>query len=152
MQIDNIPNKRPTKKQFELLAFIEQFIAEKGYGPSYREIMAGRDYSSVATVAAHVNNLVASGSLIKKGRSARSLELAENLSDPRLNSSEKVNPSDEKWLVKQVEARFANAESSQPSQKQLDELYVLVGTLKILGFSEASNSFKPRLHAIKDRL
>ncbi len=46
--------ERPSKKQFELLAFIENFIAEKGYGPSYREIMRGCDYTSVATVATDV--------------------------------------------------------------------------------------------------
>ncbi len=47
---------RPTKKQKELLSYIEQFIGEHGYSPSYREIMSGLQYTSVATVALHVNN------------------------------------------------------------------------------------------------
>ena len=45
---------RPTKKQKELLSFIEAFINEHGYSPSYREIMNGLSYTSVATVALHV--------------------------------------------------------------------------------------------------
>ncbi len=32
---------RPTKKQKEMLGFIESFIDEHGYSPSYREIMDG---------------------------------------------------------------------------------------------------------------
>ena len=45
---------RPTKKQRELLRYIEQFVSEHGYSPSYREIMRGCDYNSVATVAVHI--------------------------------------------------------------------------------------------------
>ena len=68
---------RPTKKQKELLGFIEQFIAANGYSPSYREIMQGLHYTSVATVALHVNNLIKRGHLQKRDRSARSLEVEE---------------------------------------------------------------------------
>lgn len=150
MQIDNIPNNRPTKKQFELLKFIEQFIAEKGYGPSYREIMAGCNYSSVATVAVHVNNLVVNGSLIKKGRSARSLKLIAQGSTP--SKTEVVKAGDEKWLVRQIENRFKEAEANPPTKDQVDNLYVLVGALKILGFKEASQFFIPRLNELKNRL
>jgi repressor LexA len=42
---------RPTKKQKELLNFIEEFINVRGYSPSYREIMKGMQYTSVATVS-----------------------------------------------------------------------------------------------------
>jgi repressor LexA len=63
---------RPTKKQKELLTFIEDFIAEHGYSPSYREIMAGTGHTSVATVSLHVNNLIKRGHLAKRDRSARS--------------------------------------------------------------------------------
>jgi repressor LexA len=52
---------RPTKKQREMLSFIQTFIAENGYSPSYREIMSGLNYTSVATVALHVNNLIKRG-------------------------------------------------------------------------------------------
>jgi SOS-response transcriptional repressor LexA len=78
---------RPTKKQKELLTFIEDFIAEHGYSPSYREIMAGTGHTSVATVSLHVNNLIKRGHLAKRDRSARSLEVVKpkSVSDHELD-------------------------------------------------------------------
>ena len=67
--------QRPTKKQKELLSFIDGFIKGNGYSPSYREIMRALDYRSVSTVATHVNGLVARGWLVKRDNSARTLEL-----------------------------------------------------------------------------
>lgn len=66
---------RPSKKQHDLLMFIDGFIKGNGYGPSYREIMRALDYKSVSTVAAHVDGLIAKGWLVKKDNSARSLEV-----------------------------------------------------------------------------
>lgn len=66
---------RPTKKQKELLSFIDGFIKGNGYGPSYREIMRALDYRSVSTVATHVDGLIARGWLRKKDNSARTLEV-----------------------------------------------------------------------------
>ena len=43
-----------TKKQVELLNFIEVFIEESGYSPTYREIARGMGYRSVATVSKHI--------------------------------------------------------------------------------------------------
>lgn len=68
--------KRPTKKQKELLSFIDGFIKGNGYGPSYREIMRALDYRSVSTVATHVDGLISRGWLRKKDNSARTLEVA----------------------------------------------------------------------------
>lgn len=68
---------RPSKKQKELLSFLDAFIAGHGYGPSYREIMRSLDYKSVSTVAVHVNNLIAKGLVRKRDRSARSLEVVK---------------------------------------------------------------------------
>lgn len=65
----------PTRKQRELLTFIDTFIKSNGYGPSYREIMRAFDYESVSTVAAHVNGLIVRGFLVKKDNSARSLQV-----------------------------------------------------------------------------
>jgi SOS-response transcriptional repressor LexA len=66
---------RPSKKQRELLQFIEGFIKGNGYGPSYREIMRALDYKSVSTVAVHVDGLISRGWLRKTDHSARSLEV-----------------------------------------------------------------------------
>lgn len=67
--------QRPSKKQRELLQFIEGFIKGNGYGPSYREIMRALDYKSVSTVAVHIDGLITRGWLRKKDHSARSIEV-----------------------------------------------------------------------------
>lgn len=68
-------NTRASKKQQELLLFIDGFIKGNGYGPSYREVMRALDYKSVSTVAIHVNQLITKGYLEKKDNSARSLSV-----------------------------------------------------------------------------
>ena len=67
---------RATKKQQELLRFVDGFIKGNGYGPSYREVMAVLGYKSVSTVAVHVDGLIAKGYLTKSDKSARSVRLA----------------------------------------------------------------------------
>lgn len=149
----NMPETiRPTKKQTELLTFIEKFIGEHGYSPSYREIMEGLSYNSVATVALHVNNLIKRGHLHKRDRSARSLELAEAPTSPKLSTNQ-IKPAEEKWLVEKIEHFFGRLEQATAlTQPELDQLYVLVGTLKVLGLEGAAQSFIPRLSELKNRL
>lgn len=142
---------RPTKKQRELLGFIEQFIGEHGYSPSYREIMSGLKYTSVATVALHVNNLIKRGHLRKRDHSARSLEVIEPTEVPKLASNQ-IKPGQEKWLVEKIDHFFKQAEqTAKATQGQIDELYVLVGSLKVLGMDGAAQSFMPRLTALKQK-
>lgn len=142
---------RPTKKQRELLTFIGAFINEHGYSPSYREIMAGLRYTSVATVALHVNSLIKRGHLRKRDYSARSLELT-NPGDAVTVTTNQVAPAEEKWLVDKVEHFFSQAEQvSAPTEPILNALYVLVGTLQILGLEAAAQSFQPRLTELKKR-
>jgi SOS-response transcriptional repressor LexA len=144
---------RPTKKQRELLTYIDTFIREHGYGPSYREIMAGCNYTSVATVALHVNNLIRRGHLRKKDRSARSLEVIDTPADEQIKiQTTEVKPGEEKWLVEKIDYRFKRCEDSKEvSQVELDGLYVLVGSLKVLGLDGAANSFVTRLSELKKR-
>ena len=146
-------NIRPTKKQKELLVFIEDFISERGYSPSYREIMAGTGHNSVATVSLHINSLINRGHLAKRGRSARSLEL---VGQPPKTVSEipvkQLKASEEKWLVNKVELFFKAAESAAgPDEAELDRLHILVGALKVLGLEGAAGSFSTRLSALKKR-
>ena len=143
---------RPTKKQKELLSFIEAFIAEHGYSPSYREIMNGLNYTSVATVALHVGNLVKRGHLRKRDGSARSLEVVTE-AEPAKITSNQVAPSEEKWLVEKVEHAFGQIENvgGELAEASLDHLYVLIGALKVLGLNGAAQSFMPRLTALKQR-
>ena len=68
-----------TKKQVEMLEYIESFINNTGYSPTYREIMAGLGYKSVATVAKHIDNLVILGKLEKADNGeARSVSVRKN--------------------------------------------------------------------------
>lgn len=143
---------RPTKKQRELLTFIEKFIGEHGYSPSYREVMAGLNYTSVATVALHINNLIRRGHLRKRDHSARSLEVIAPTEPVKLTTN-MVKPADEKWLVEKVEWHFNEKErTGELVEGHLDHLYVLVGALKVLGLDGAAQSFMPRLSALKQRL
>lgn len=144
---------RPTKKQRELLTFIENFIAEHGYSPSYREIMAGSSYTSVATVALHVNNLIARGHLKKRDKSARSLEVIKRDDEDLKFQTNEVKPNEEKWLVEKIEYKFTSTEAQAAiGQHELDELYVLIGALKVLGLDGAAQSFIPRLTELKSRV
>lgn len=66
-----------TKKQLAVLNYLQDFTEEKGYSPSYREMMAGLGLSSVSAVAEHVENLVEKGVLKKVPGAARSLEILD---------------------------------------------------------------------------
>lgn len=143
---------RPTKKQRALLTFIEQFIAEHGYSPSYREIMNGLNYTSVATVSLHVDNLIKRGHLRKRDFSARSLEVVAANEAPTITTNQ-VAPADEKWLVSRIEHSFAQLEATSGSvpEQELDSLHILIAALKVLGFEGAAQSFTTRLSALKKR-
>lgn len=143
---------RPTKKQRELLSFIENFINEHGYSPSYREVMVGLNYTSVATVALHINSLIKRGHLIKRDGKARSLEVANPTGEAKVMNNA-VKASEEKWLVEKVEYFFNELEQAgEIMETQLDQLYVLVGALKVLGLDGAAQSFIPRITELKTRL
>ena len=66
-----------TKKQLAVLNYLQDFTEEKGYSPSYREMMAGLGLSSVSAVAEHVENLVEKGVLKKVPGATRSLEILD---------------------------------------------------------------------------
>ncbi len=141
---------RPSKKQQELLSYIDGFITGHGYGPSYREVMGALNYKSVSTVAIHIDNLIKKGHLRKRDKSARSLEVVRGSDAFRQGSG--VTAEQQKWLVKLVGAKFASAETNATlSQKEIDNLYVLVGALQVLGLDEAARSFKPRLIAFNKK-
>lgn len=121
-----------------------------GYGPSYREVMMGCGYSSVATVAEHINNLIARGHLRKRDRSARSLEVVSMPSKEKVIIKQ-VSEAEEKWLVEKVELFFVELEAAQTIEgSKIDELYVLVGALKVLGLDGPAYTFIRRLTDLKN--
>ena len=141
---------RPTKKQRELLTFIDHFIGEHGYSPSYREVMSGLQYTSVATVSLHVNSLIKRGHLRKRDYSARSLELVKPNESTTVTTNQ-IMPAEEKWLIGKIEHAFVRVEqSAEPTEGDLNGLYVLVGALKVLGLESAAQSFGPRLSSLKN--
>ncbi len=141
---------RPSKKQQKLLTFIQQFIGEHGYSPSYREIMAGCDYTSVATVALHVNNLIKRGHLRKREHNARSLEVVNGQTSKLPLSTNQIKPSEEKWLVEKVDHFFHEAEQSgQNDPTILNNLQTLLNALKVLGLEGAAQSYTERLKQLR---
>jgi len=143
-------NSRPTKRQRELLTFLDGFIKGYGYGPSYREIMRALNYRSVSTVAIHIDNLITKGYVVKRDHTARSLEVVA--SDAVFRSTPAASKSEQKWLVDAVKAKFAEIEERGLTQRSLDELYVLVGALQILGLTDAARSLKPKLRQLKQQI
>lgn len=101
----------PTKKQRELLQFIDGFIKGNGYGPSYREIMRALGYKSVSTVAVHVDGLIARGWLIKRDKSARSLEVIDG-DEIEKPARPDIQPDHLTWLREQVE-KFTDRPADQ---------------------------------------
>jgi len=79
---------------------------------SYREIMRGLSYTSVATVALHVNSLIKRGHLIKSDHSARSLEVVSP-AEPAQSYFQPGKTRRGKWLVEKVEHAFQQW-NSQP--------------------------------------
>ncbi|MFO7914578.1 MAG: transcriptional repressor LexA [Candidatus Krumholzibacteriales bacterium] len=65
-----------TRRQREILDFVEDFSARNGYSPSLREIAEHLGVSAVSTVHEHVRHLVEKGALRKSWNRARSVELA----------------------------------------------------------------------------
>jgi repressor LexA len=115
-------DNRPTKKQRELLTYIETFIKETGYGPSYREVMRALDYKSVSTVATHVDGLIVRGFLRKRDHSARSLEVVT--SGDAQGSAENPHLA---WLKQEIARRRKGDD-----RKMQAEADILESALKLL--------------------
>lgn len=64
-----------TPKQKQVLDFVQDFIKKNDYAPSYREIADNFGFSSVATVAEHIENLKLKGYLVSDESSYRSLKV-----------------------------------------------------------------------------
>jgi repressor LexA len=65
-----------TRRQKEILDFIESFLDARGYSPSFEEIASFFQYRSLATVHEHLSNLEAKGYIRKNYNESRSIELA----------------------------------------------------------------------------
>lgn len=112
--------------------------------------MKGLGYKSVSTVAVHIDGLITKGYLRKRDNSARSLEVISSEYKPGGASTTVAGSAKEKWLVEAVQVRF-DQYSHLPSPQLLDELYVLIGALKVLGFDGAYEAMRSKLAQLVKR-
>lgn len=123
--------QRPTKKQRELLSFIDGFIKGNGYGPSYREIMRALDYKSVSTVATHIDGLISRGWLVKRDNSARTLEVVvpHEAGTVQVATVGVIATNSERALLDKIKELEAG-----DSKKHADDIETLQRALRILGY------------------
>lgn len=119
---------RASKRQRELLQFVDNFIQGHGYGPSYREVMRSLGYKSVSTVAIHIDGLIAKGYLHKTDNSARSLQvLSTKFSDDQAaGASDKTSL--ERELLLKIDKRL------KADTADVTALDHLVESLRVLGY------------------
>ena len=119
--------ERTTKKQRELLDFLDSFLKANQFAPSYREIAKALEYKSVSTVAVHINNLINLGYLRKSADSARSLEIV-----PASIMGADAHVS---WLKQKV-ARKKSALRQQGSPQSKRDVAAIERTMTLLGIDE----------------
>jgi repressor LexA len=64
-----------TRRQKEILDFLESFVRRNGYSPSFEEIARGMELKSLATVHKHITNLEKKGMLDRVHNRSRSIDL-----------------------------------------------------------------------------
>ncbi len=75
-----------TKRQREILDFLSDYVADRGYAPSFEEIAHKFDYSSLATVHEHLSNLERKGYIRRSYNESRAIEIL-----PSRNSRQAVD-------------------------------------------------------------
>lgn len=127
--------ERASKRQQELLSFVDGFIKGNGYGPSYREIMRALDYKSVSTVATHIEGLITKGYLSRKDNSARSLEVVSLRPDQAMASTMKQEPTIDEQLIKRIKSIGLTD----------DQLMGVAATFELIGMEKVGDAVKPAL-------
>lgn len=124
-------HERASKRQQELLSFVDGFIKGNGYGPSYREIMRALGYKSVSTVAIHIDNLITKGYLVRRDKSARSLEVL-TLTPDKPAVAQADEPDYETKVIKLIQAKQLTDEEKVAAAGVFERLGMLnvVGALK----------------------
>src|SRR6516164_9807894 len=64
-----------TRRQKEILDFLETFVTRNGYSPSFEEIARGMGLKSLATVHKHITNLEKKGMLDRVHNRSRSIDV-----------------------------------------------------------------------------
>jgi repressor LexA len=74
-----------TRRQKEVLDYLKSFINKHEYAPSYREVADHFGFSSVATVAEHIESLKGKGYLENAENMARSIQLTPTWDERTFN-------------------------------------------------------------------
>jgi repressor LexA len=93
-----------TRKQMEILAFIEQFQEENGYAPTVREICAAVGLTSTSTVHSHLKKLTERGLLQRDEKKSRVMRISKSTGfdqDEITQSSEMPAQADDAFLLHQ---------------------------------------------------
>lgn len=64
-----------TKRQREILTFLQSYSEDRGYAPSFEEIADEFNYNSLATVHEHLSNLERKGYIRRSYNESRSIEI-----------------------------------------------------------------------------
>jgi repressor LexA len=71
-----------TRRQKEILDYVDAYIQSHGYAPSFEEIANSFGYGSLATVHEHVSNLERKGYIRKSYNQSRSIEMVRGDAAP----------------------------------------------------------------------
>ena len=72
-----------TKRQREILSYLSSYVTDNGYAPSFEEIAAKFNYSSLATVHEHLSNLERKGCIKRSYNESRAIEILPTEHQPR---------------------------------------------------------------------
>ncbi len=93
-----------TRKQMEILAFIEQFQEENGYAPTVREICAAVGLTSTSTVHSHLKKLTERGLLQRDEKKSRVMRISKSTGfdqEETTQSSQMPPQADDAFLLHQ---------------------------------------------------
>jgi len=96
-----------TKRQFEVLAFVDSFSHEKGYCPSFDEIGKHLRLSSLATVHKHISTLERKGFIRRDYNRSRSIEIVKRLPQRSVTESRQTGSASSKELQLPLLGRIA---------------------------------------------
>lgn len=97
-------SKPLTARQQSVYDYIESYIAQKGFGPTVREIAEAVHLSSPSTVHVHLKTLEEKGYIVRDQRKSRSISLASKHHQPETFGSEGSNNNLELPLIGNVAA------------------------------------------------
>ena len=125
----------PTRKQKELLDYIDQFTDDPNTSPTYREIADALGLNSIASVALRIDNCVEAGFLEKRPREARSLRVVglEDNSDVARLFRRKIASLNAQEAAERENPEISESDLSLTHKSVNEQIVTLKKAAKILG-------------------